>query len=98
MPRDDEWFEREPNAPVEIADDVRLGLNAVVVPGVRIGRGAVVAAGAVVTRDVAPYAIVAGVPARVVRARVDSERAERLTRIDWPAWSDETIMGRLDAF
>jgi serine acetyltransferase len=54
-------------APVVIEDDVWLGTNAVVLPGVRVGRGAVVGAGAVVTRDVAPFAVVAGVPARVVR-------------------------------
>ena len=98
VPRDDPWFVQEANAPVLIADDVWIGVNALVVPGVAIGRGAVVAAGAVVTRDVAPYAIVAGVPARVVRKRVDEERAERLLKIDWPRWSDETLLDRLDAF
>jgi len=54
--------------PVVIEDDVWLGTNAVVLPGVRIGRGAVVGAGAVVTRDVAPFTVVAGVPARPIRA------------------------------
>jgi acetyltransferase-like isoleucine patch superfamily enzyme len=54
-------------APVVIEDDVWLGTNAVVLPGVRVGRGAVVGAGAVVTRDVAPFAVVAGAPARVIR-------------------------------
>ena len=52
---------------VTIADDVWIGANAVVLPGVSIGRHAVVAAGAVVTRDVPPFSVVAGVPARVVR-------------------------------
>lgn len=98
VPHDDVAFMRQANAPVVVEDDVWLATNVVVVPGVRIGRGAVVAAGAVVTRDVPPYAIAAGVPARVVRARVDGERAERLVRIDWPSWSDETIAERLDAF
>jgi galactoside O-acetyltransferase len=55
------------HAPVEVDDDVWLGAGAVVLPGVHIGRGAVVGAGAVVTRDVPPFSIVAGVPARVVR-------------------------------
>jgi serine acetyltransferase len=54
--------------PVIIEDDVWLGTNAVVLPGVRVGRGAVVGAGAVVTRDVAPFTVVAGVPARPIRA------------------------------
>jgi acetyltransferase-like isoleucine patch superfamily enzyme len=54
---------------IVIEDDVWLGANVTVVGGVRIGRGAVVAAGAVVTRDVPPLAIVGGVPARVIRMR-----------------------------
>jgi acetyltransferase-like isoleucine patch superfamily enzyme len=57
------------HAPTEIEDDVWLGARATVLGGTRIGRGAIVAAGAVVTRDVPPRAIVAGVPARVVRER-----------------------------
>jgi acetyltransferase-like isoleucine patch superfamily enzyme len=50
-------------------DDVWIGCNAVILPGVRVGRGAVVAAGSVVTRDVPEYAIVGGVPARVLKQR-----------------------------
>lgn len=56
-------------AAIVIEDDVYIGSNAVVTPGVRVGRGAVVGAGAVVTRDVAPYALVIGVPAREVSRR-----------------------------
>ena len=55
--------------PVVIGDDVLINPNSVIVAGVTIGTGAIVAAGAVVTRDVEPYAIVAGVPARVIGAR-----------------------------
>jgi acetyltransferase-like isoleucine patch superfamily enzyme len=54
---------------VEIGDDVWIGAHAIVLPGVRVGQGAVIAAGAVVTHDVPPYAVVAGVPARVQRFR-----------------------------
>jgi len=54
---------------IVIEDDCWLGGGATILAGVRVGRGAVVAAGAIVTRDVPPYAIVAGVPARVVRMR-----------------------------
>ncbi len=57
------------SAPVVIEDDVWLGANAVVLPGIRIGRGAIVGAGAVVTHDVEAMAIVAGVPARVIGKR-----------------------------
>lgn len=54
---------------IVVEDDVWISANATIVGGVRIGRGAVVAAGAVVTRDVAPYAIVGGVPATVIKMR-----------------------------
>ena|SRR2546422_2875999 len=63
------------SSPVEIGCDVWLGANVVVVAGIRIGDGAVVAANAVVTRDVPPMAIVAGVPARLLRYRDVNTRA-----------------------
>ncbi len=56
-------------APVVIEDHADLGVSSVVLPGVRIGKGAQVGAGAVVASDVPPYAVVAGVPARVIRER-----------------------------
>lgn len=56
-------------SPVRISDDVWIGANAVILPGVSIGQGAVVAAGAVVHRDVPPYAIVGGVPAALLKFR-----------------------------
>lgn len=56
--------------PVIINDDVWIGRNVVVMPGITIGKGAIVGAGAVVTKDVPPYAIVGGVPAKVIRYRV----------------------------
>jgi acetyltransferase-like isoleucine patch superfamily enzyme len=58
-------------AAVSIEDDADLGVGAIVLPGVTIGRGAQVGAGAVVTRDVPPYAVVAGNPARLLRMRPD---------------------------
>ena len=56
-------------APVRVEDDADLGVGAILLPGVTVGRGAQVGAGAVVTRDVPPYAVVAGNPARVLRER-----------------------------
>lgn len=67
--------------PVIIEDDVLVGANAVVLEGVRVGKGAVVAAGAVVTRDVPPGAVVAGSPARVVKER-DAQTDEKTKLLD----------------
>lgn len=63
-------------APVTIHDDVWIGAHAVIMPGVTIGQGAVVGAGAVVREDVPPFAIVVGVPARIVRYRFTTEMSK----------------------
>ena len=69
-------FSGRPDLPETIIeDDVWIGTRAILMAGVSIGRGAIVAAGSVVTRDVPPYTIVAGVPAKVLRARFENESA-----------------------
>jgi maltose O-acetyltransferase len=55
--------------PVIIEDDVWIGARVIILPGVKIGKGSIVGAGAVVTKDVEPYSIVAGVPAKLIRKR-----------------------------
>lgn len=67
------WAGRDDIRPVVIADDVWIGTGAIILHGVHIGEGALVGAGAVVTVDVPPYTVVAGVPARVVRQRFNAE-------------------------
>ena len=62
--------QRYASASIIIEDDVWIGFNAVILPGVTIGRGSIVGAGAVVTKDVAPYSIVGGVPARLIGKRM----------------------------
>jgi virginiamycin A acetyltransferase len=74
-----------------VGHDVWLGYQALVVPGVTIGHGAVVAAGSVVSRDVAPYAVVAGNPARVVRMRFGDDDVARLLRAAWWEWPIELV-------
>ena len=59
------WVEKD----IIVGNDVWIGANAVIVPGVNVGDGAIIAAGAVVTKDVAPYTIVGGVPANVIKER-----------------------------
>jgi len=55
--------------PVEIEDGVDIGIGAIILPGVKIGLGSIIGAGSVVTKDVSPYVVVAGVPAKIIRQR-----------------------------
>ena len=74
-----------------IGNDVWIGDGVTILGGVRIGDGAVVAAEAVVTKDVPPYAIVAGNPARVIKYRFPQDVIEKLERIAWWNWSSEKL-------
>ena len=75
---------QEDDEVVVIEDDVWVGARAVILKGVRIGRGSIVAAGAVVVRNVPPYSIVGGVPAKVLRSRFDSETMRRHDALLYP--------------
>jgi acetyltransferase-like isoleucine patch superfamily enzyme len=85
--RHEPW--RDPLLPIEIGHDVFIGTHAVVMGGLKIGTGAVIGAGAVVTRDVEPYTIVGGSPARVIRPRFDAKIAERLLALEW--WNYDLV-------
>lgn len=74
---------KEEALPPVLENDVWVGADAAIMPGIRVGTGAVVAAKAVVTRDVPPYAIVGGNPARIIRYRFPSEIIERLLASRW---------------
>lgn len=75
-----------------IGNDVWIGFSAMVMPGVRIGDGAVIGAGSVVTRDVEPYTIVAGNPAREIKKRFDVKTVEFLQDLRWWDWPIEKIV------
>lgn len=80
---------------VRIGNDVWIGTEAMILSGVTIGDGAVIGARAVVARDVPPYAIVAGNPARVVRMRFGQETVDHLLAIRWWDWPDHEVQDRL---
>lgn len=83
---------------IVIGNDVWIGMGAIILPGVRIGDGATVAAGAVVDKDVPPYTIVGGVPAKVIKEKCSREEADKMMRIAWWNWSDEMIYNRMADF
>jgi len=91
-------FDRRRAAAVAIGHDVWIGHGAIVLPGRRIGHGAVIAAGAVVTRDVAPYEIVGGVPARPLKRRFSPAIAARLEALAWWDWDHERLRAALPDF
>jgi acetyltransferase-like isoleucine patch superfamily enzyme len=76
---------------VSVGNDVWLGRGAVIMSGVTVGNGAVVGAYSVVTRNVPPYAVVAGNPARLVRMRFPTDVVDRLQEIRWWDWPDDRV-------
>ena len=74
-----------------IDDDVWIGQNAIILSGVHIGQGAIVAAGAIVTKDVPPYAIVAGNPAKILKYRFKSDMIDLLVQVDFSRLDHELI-------
>ena len=83
---------------VVIGHDVWIGHGATVLPGVTIGNGAVVGSGAVVSKDVAPYTIVGGVPAKLIRERFGQEIAGRFEKLAWWDWDHAKLRDALDDF
>ncbi len=95
---DADWFAHRSARRAVIGHDTWLGHNAQIKPEVTVGHGAVVASGAIVTRDVAPYTIVAGIPAKPVRRRLPAEVAERLMALAWWEWNHAELRAALADF
>ena len=76
---------------IVIGNDVWIGYEAVIMAGVHIGDGAIIAARAVVTKDVPPYTIVGGTPAKKIRKRFDTEVIQQLLKLKWWDWSTNKI-------
>lgn len=83
---------------VNIGNDVWIGDNVIILPGVTIGDGCIIGGGAIVTKDVAPYSIVAGNPAKVIKKRFSDEKIEEMLMKKWWEWSDEEIKKNSEFF
>ena len=81
-----------------IGNDVWVGSGSYILPGVKIGNGAIVAANSVVTKDVPDYALVAGVPAKIVKMRHDESTLTKLNVIAWWDWEEQVIKDRMNDF
>ena len=82
---------------IVVGNDVWIGYEAVILAGVTIGDGAIIGARAVVTKDVPPYTIVGGVPAKQIRKRFNEETIDTLLKLKWWDWSKERIAKNITA-
>lgn len=82
---------------IVVGNDVWIGYEAVILSGVKIGDGAIIGARAVVTKDVPPYTIVGGIPAKPIRKRFSDETITELLKLQWWNWSAERIKQNLSA-
>lgn len=81
-----------------IEDDVWIGANSVILSGIKIGRGSIIAAGSIVTKNVEPYSVVAGNPAKKIRSRFSDEIINELEKSEWWLWEDNKILSNKDFF
>ena len=92
---DEEFFTRRKDRIVTIGNDVWIGHNAIIMPGVSVGNGAVIGAGAIVIKDVEPYSIVVGVPSKMINKRFSDDLITRVELLKWWDWDHLTLKDRL---
>lgn len=95
---DEAFFAHRLSRRITIGHDVWIGHNAQIKPEITIGHGAIVASGAIVTKDVAPYTIVAGVTASPLRRRFDAKTADRMMALAWWDWDHDRLHAALPDF
>lgn len=94
----DDFFTHRASRRTTIGHDTWIGAQAIIKPELEIGTGSVIAAGSVVTKDVAPFMIVAGVPAKPIRKRFDDQIADRLMALSWWDWDHDKLRQTLPDF
>lgn len=95
---DQDFFDWRAGQGISIGHDTWIGHGAVIMPGVRIGNGAIVGANAVVTKDVAAFAVAVGVPARTIRQRFSDDIASRIDALGWWDWEHKRLHAALADF
>ena len=86
------------NKTTNIGHDVWIGANVTILAGVIVGNGAIIGANSLVSKDIEPYSIVSGIPARHVRFRFDEENIQKIQKSQWWNWDDEKIKANLAKF
>jgi len=86
------------NNPIKIGSDVWIGDNAIILNGVKVWNGAVIGAGSIVTKNIEPYSIVAGVPAKLIKYRFEKEIIKFLLNLEWWNWNNEKIKRNKEFF
>lgn len=89
-------YQTKSKGKITIGNDVWIGYGVTILSGVNIGDGAVIGACALVNKDVAPYTIVGGVPAKIIKKRFDDKTIEKLLQIKWWNWSDKKIQKNIE--
>jgi acetyltransferase-like isoleucine patch superfamily enzyme len=92
------FVDKEGKFVVEIGNDVWIGNNVSILDGIRIGNGAVIGIGSVVTKDVKPYSIVGGIPAKLIRMRFEADEIKFLNKLKWWDKNEDWIRDNADNF